>query len=178
MRGERRVNVGEGGSRNPPLPRSAKKIVHMDYPRGHMHINTEIEEVEEDPMETSNDESAEDETYRMPPVPPSKNSTEEDDESNDSGAGHEVVEEEEGRIEGTLNPHSHRRDPFHPSPTIRILHKSLCFVLKCYNGKGATKQVKKLRNIDPWSQQRDTSDYMFHTHFQQNLYEMIIRDRR
>jgi hypothetical protein len=49
-----------------------------------MHIDTEIEEVEEEQMETRNDESIEDETYRMFPVPASENSTEEDDESNGS----------------------------------------------------------------------------------------------
>jgi hypothetical protein len=43
------VDVGEGSSRNPP--RVAKKIVHRDYPRGRMHIDTEIEDVEEDPKD-------------------------------------------------------------------------------------------------------------------------------
>jgi hypothetical protein len=46
-----------------------------------MHIDTEIEEVEEDPMETSDDEYADDETYKMSPVPSSKNSSEDDIES-------------------------------------------------------------------------------------------------
>jgi hypothetical protein len=52
------VDVGEGSSRNPP--RAAKKIVHMDFPRGRMLIVMEIEEVEEDPIESSVDESTED----------------------------------------------------------------------------------------------------------------------
>jgi hypothetical protein len=130
-----------------------------------MHIDTKIEEVEEEQMETSDDESAKDETYRMSPVPPSENSAEEDDESNGSQEGHEAVEEEEGMVEGTLNPRSGQRNPFDPSPTIHAPHKSLCFIVKSYKGKGATKQVKKLRKIDPRSQQRDASNYRFHTQF-------------
>jgi hypothetical protein len=38
----------------------------------------------------------------MSPVPPSENSTEDEIERNDSGVSHEV--EEEGMVEGTLNP--------------------------------------------------------------------------
>jgi hypothetical protein len=53
------VNAGEGGSRNPPQ-RTSKRTVLRDFPRGHMHIDTEIEKVEECPMETSDDESADD----------------------------------------------------------------------------------------------------------------------
>jgi hypothetical protein len=102
-------------------------------------------------METSDDESVEDETYRMSPVPPSENSAEEDDESNGSQEGHEAIEEEEGMVEGTLSHRSRQRDPFDPSPTICVPHKSLCFIVKSYKGKGATKQVKKLRKIDPIS---------------------------
>jgi hypothetical protein len=86
----------------------------------------------------------------MSPLPPSENSAEEDDESNDSRAGHEAIEEE-GRVEETLNPRSHRRDPFDPSPTIRILHKPLWYIVATYRGKGATKRVKKLRKVDPRS---------------------------
>jgi hypothetical protein len=132
-----------------------------------MHIDTEIEEVEEDPMETSDDESTEDKTYKMSSVPPSENGNEDDDESNDSGVRQEVEnDEEEGMVEGTLNPRSHRRDPFHPRPTIRVPHKSLHYHVTSYKGKGETKQVKKLRKVDPRSQQRHASDYRFHTHFQ------------
>jgi hypothetical protein len=81
-------------------------------------------------------------------------------------------------VEGTLKPHTRRRNPFTPSPTIRIPHMSLRFVVKSCKGKGVTKQVKKLRKIDPRLQQRDASDYRFHTSFQQNLYETVIMDRR
>jgi hypothetical protein len=50
-----------------------------------MSINTEIEEEEEqNPMETNNDEIADDETYRMSPVPPSENNAEDDVESVES----------------------------------------------------------------------------------------------
>jgi hypothetical protein len=48
-------------------------------------------------METSDDESAEDETCKMSPMPTPKNSNE-DDEGSDSDGGHEAVEEEEGRV--------------------------------------------------------------------------------
>jgi hypothetical protein len=141
----RGVDTGEGGSSNPLLPRSTKRTAHRDHPKGHMHIDTEIEEVEEDPMETSDNKSIEDETYRVSPVPPSENNTEEDNESNGSGARGEVEnEEEEGMAKGTLNPKSHKRGPFDLSPTIRIPHKSLQYVVANYKGKGAVKKVKKL----------------------------------
>jgi hypothetical protein len=106
---QRDVDTGEGSSRNPQPGTSTKRTVHMDYPRGHMHIDTKIEEVEEDCMETSEDESADDETYKMSPMPTSENSAEEDDEGDGSEEGQEDEvenEEEEGMIEGTLNPRS------------------------------------------------------------------------
>jgi hypothetical protein len=72
-----------------------------------MHIDTEIEEVEEDPMETSDDESADDKTYKMSPVPPYENSFEDDVESIESELRRQVEEEEkEEMVEGTLNPRS------------------------------------------------------------------------
>jgi hypothetical protein len=101
------VNAGEGSSRNPQLGTSTKRIVHRDYPRGRMHIDTEIEDVEEDRMETSEDESADDETYKISQILASENNVEEDDESDGSEEGQEDEvenEEEEGMIEGTLNP--------------------------------------------------------------------------
>jgi hypothetical protein len=61
----RDVNAGEGSSRNPQPGTSTKRTVHKDYPRGCIHIDMKIEEVEEEQMETSDDESVEDETYRM-----------------------------------------------------------------------------------------------------------------
>jgi hypothetical protein len=112
-----------------------------------MHIDIEIEEVEEDCMETSEDESTNDETYKMSPMPASENSAEEDDEGDGSEEGQEDEvenEEEEGMIEGTFNPRSGQRDPFDPSPTIRVPHKSLWYIVSSYKGKGATKKVKKL----------------------------------
>jgi hypothetical protein len=129
-----------------------------------MHIDTEIEEVEEDPMETSDDESADDETYKMSLVPPSKNSSEDNVESIKSELRRQVVEEEhEEIVEGTLNPRSQGRVPFNPSPTIRSLHKTLSYHVTSYKGKGTMKQVKRLQKIDPRSQQRNASDYRFHT---------------
>jgi hypothetical protein len=72
-----------------------------------MHIDIEIEEVEEDPMETSDDESTNDETYKMSLVPPSINSSEDDVESIESELRKRVEEEEQEEIvKGTLNPRS------------------------------------------------------------------------
>jgi hypothetical protein len=136
------VDVGEGGSRSRQPQRQYKRIMHRNFSRGDMHIDTEIEE--ENPMETSDDVSAEDETYRMSPVPPSENSAEDEIESGESGVRHEVEEEEEGLVEGTLNSQSRRRALLHPSPTICSPHKPLSYHVTSYKGKGATKQVKKL----------------------------------
>jgi hypothetical protein len=57
------VDASEGGSSNPPPQRATKRIVHRDFLRARMSIDTEIEEEEENPMETSDDESIDDETY-------------------------------------------------------------------------------------------------------------------
>jgi hypothetical protein len=59
-----------------------------------MHIDTEIEEVEEDRIETSDDESPNDETYMMSPMQASENSAKED-EDNGSEERHESAAEEE-----------------------------------------------------------------------------------
>jgi hypothetical protein len=56
----RDVDAGEGGSRNPPPQRTSKRTLLRDFPGGRMHIDTEIKEVEEDHMETSDDESIDD----------------------------------------------------------------------------------------------------------------------
>jgi hypothetical protein len=70
-----------------------------------MHIDIEIKEVDENPTETSDDEFVDDKTYKMSPMPPSENNNEGDNESNDSGVRQEVEDgEEEGMVEGTLNP--------------------------------------------------------------------------
>jgi hypothetical protein len=157
------VDASEGGSRNPPPQRTSKRTMLRDFPRGRMHIDTEIEEVEEDPMETSDDESADDETYKLSLVPPSKNSSEDDVESIESELRRQVEEEEqEEMVEGTLNPRSRGRVPFNPSPTFRRPHKPLSYHVTSYRGKGITKQVKMLQKIDPRSQQRNASDCRFH----------------
>jgi hypothetical protein len=80
----RDVDAGEGGSRNPPPQRTSKRTVLRDFPRGRMHFDMEIKEVEEDPMETNDDESVDDEIYKISPIPPSKNSSEDDVESIES----------------------------------------------------------------------------------------------
>jgi hypothetical protein len=158
------VDIGEGGSRNPPPQRTSKRTVLRDFPRGCMHIDMEIEEVEGDPMETSDDESTDDETYKMSPVPPSKNSSEDDVESIESELRRQVEEEEqEEMVEGTLNLRSRGRVPFNPSPIIRRPHKPLSYHVTSYKGKETTKQVKRLQKIDPRSQQRNASNYRFHT---------------
>jgi hypothetical protein len=124
-----------------------------------MRIETEIEEV--NPMDTSDDESAEDETSRMSLVPPSENSAKDEIESNASGVRHEIEEEEEEEeeegeeermVEGTLNPRSRRRAPFNPIPTMRSPHKPLSYHVTSYKEKGETKKVKKLQKVDPMSQ--------------------------
>jgi hypothetical protein len=134
------VDAGEGSSRNPQPGTSIKRTMQRDHPRGHMHIDIEIEEFEKDPMETSDDESAEDETYRMSPVPAPENSI---DGSDDSRVEHEAIEEEEGRVEGTLNPHSCRRDHFDPSPTIRIFFVVRCGKLQKKRGNKESKEAMK-----------------------------------
>jgi hypothetical protein len=162
----RDVIAGEGGSRNPNPQRTSKRTVLRDFPRCRMHIDTEIKEVEEDPVETSDDESTDDEIYKLSLVPPSKNSFEDDVESIESELRRQVEEEEQEEVvEGTLNPRSRGRVPFNPSPIIRRPHKPLSYHVRSYRGKGTTKQVKRLRKIDPRSQQRNTSDYRFHTQF-------------
>jgi hypothetical protein len=68
-----------------------------------MHIDTEIEEVEEDAMETSDDESTDDEIYKMSLVPPSENNSEDNVESIESELRRQVEEEkQEEMVEGTL----------------------------------------------------------------------------
>jgi hypothetical protein len=176
---QRDVDADEGGSRSPPPQITSKRTMLRDFPRGRMHIDTEIKEVEEDPMETSDDQSADDKTYKMSPVPPSVNSSEDDVESIESELRRQIEEEEqEEMVEGTLNPRSRVRVPFNPSPIIRRPHKSLSYHVASYKWKGTTKQVKRLRKIDPRLQQRNASDYMFHTQFQQDLYETVIMERR
>jgi hypothetical protein len=74
-----------------------------------MQIDTEIEEVEEDRTETSDDEYADDETYRMSPMQASENSAKEDeDNSSEERHGSAAEEEEEGMVEGTQPPVSQK----------------------------------------------------------------------
>jgi hypothetical protein len=88
------VDACEGESRNPPPQRTSKMIMLRNFSRGRMHIDTEIEEVEEDPMETSDDEFADDETYKMSLVPLSGNNSEDDVESIESELRRQVEKEE------------------------------------------------------------------------------------
>ena len=42
-----------------------------------------------------------------------------------------------------------------------------------------TREVKRLRKIDPYSEPKSSADPKFHTQFQQDFYEsVILKDRR
>jgi hypothetical protein len=90
----------------------------------------------------------------------------------------QVEKAEEEGSKGIANPLQRGRIPFHPKPTIRRPHKPLSYSAICYRGKGITKEVKRLQKIDPRLQQKGASDYMFHTQFQQDLYETVIMVKR
>jgi hypothetical protein len=111
MRGGRRVDVMS------TLVKGDQEIFHLkEHPRGQcLETSQEVactligrlRGVEEDPMETSDDESTDDKTYKISPVPPSDNSSEDDVESIESELRWQVEEEEqEEMVEGILNPRS------------------------------------------------------------------------
>jgi hypothetical protein len=54
----------------------------------------------------------------------------------------------------------------------------LSYHVTSYREKGTTKQVKRLQKIDPRSQQRNASNYRFHTQFQQDDVESIESELR
>jgi hypothetical protein len=179
----RDVDVDEGSSRNPPLRRSTRAVAHRDLPRGIMDIDLKIEE-EEHIVESSDDDDVEDENYRISPRAARESVLDDEDESMDDAneiedeLRRQVEGEEEEGVEGIANPQQRGRIPLHPKPTIRRPHKPLSYSAICYRGKGITKEVKRLQKIDPRSQQKDASDYRFHTQFQQDLYETVIIVRR
>jgi hypothetical protein len=148
-----------------------------------MDIDSEIEE--EHIIESSVDDDVEDENYMISPrVARGAVLDDDEDENMDDADEIEVedelrrqVEEEEG-AKGNANPQQRGRIPFHPKPTIRRLHKPLSYNVKCYRGKGTTKEVKRLQKIDPRPHQKGVMDYRFHTHFQQDLYETMMMVRR
>jgi hypothetical protein len=165
----RDVDIGKGGSSNPPPQRWSKRIVHRDYPRGRMHIETEIEEEDEHNVTSSEDDDVKDENYQISPRA-ARGATFDDDEDEDieDEPMRQVDhgdEEEEG-IEGIANPQQRGRVAFPRKPTIRKPHKPLSYNVICYQGKGTTKDVKRLRKIDTRPQLKGALDYRFHTHFQ------------
>jgi hypothetical protein len=129
-----------------------------------MHIDTDIEEehivflarraASDDDDEEEEMEDAEDEPIRQVEI-------EEEDE------------EDEGN-EGIGNPQQRGSAPFPCKPTIRRPHKPLSYNAISYRGKGSTKEVKRLHKIGPRPQLKGASYYRFHTHFQQDLYEIVI----
>jgi hypothetical protein len=184
MKSHQDVDADEGCSRNPPLRRSTRATSHMDLLRGSMDINLKIEE-EEHIVESSDDDDVEDESYMISPratresvLDDDEDETMDDDNEIEDELRRQVEEEEEEGAEGIANPQQRGRTPFHPKPTIRRPHKPLSYNAICYSGKGTTKEVKRLRKIDPRSQQKGALDYMFHTQFQQDLYETVIMVRR
>jgi hypothetical protein len=181
----RDMNASEGSSRNPPLRRSTRAAVQRDLPRGSMHIDLKIEEEEHIVESSDDDDDVEDESYMISPRAARESVLDDDEDENmddtneiEDELRRQVEEEEEERAEGTANPQQRGRIPFHPKPTIRRPHKPLSYNVICYRGKGTTKEVKRLRKIDPRLQQKGASDYRFHTQFQQDLYETVIMVRR
>jgi hypothetical protein len=178
------VDVGEGSSRNPPLRRSTRAASHRDLPRGSMDIDLEIKE-EEHIVKSNDDDDVKDESYMISPRVARESVLDDDEDENMDDANEiedelrrQVGEEEEEGAEGITNPQQRGRIPFHPKPTIRRPHKPLSYNAICYRGRGTTKEVKRLRKIDPRSQQKGALDYRFHTQFQQDLYETVIMVRR
>jgi hypothetical protein len=149
-----------------------------------MDIDLEIKE-EEHIVESSDDDDVEDENYRISPRAARESVLDDDEDENMDDANEiedelrrQVEEEEEEGAEGIANPQQRGRIPFHPKPTIRRPHKPLSYSVICYRGKGTTKEVKRLRKIEPKSQQKGASDYRYHTQFQHDLYETVIMVRR
>jgi hypothetical protein len=166
------VDIGERGLSNPPPLRASKRTVHRDLPRGRMHIDIEIEEKQEHIVSSSEDDDVEDETYQISPraargvaFDDDEIMEEDDDDEEEEDPIRQVEEEEEEGAEGIKNPQQRGRIPFPPKPTIRKHHKPLSYNVVCYRGKGTTKEVKRLHNIDPRPQLKGASDYRFHTHF-------------
>jgi hypothetical protein len=142
-----------------------------------MYIVTEIEEEEEHIVTSSEHDDVEDENYQISPraARGAVFDDDEDEEMDDEPIRQEEYEDEEE--EGTkvvANPQRGGRVPFPHKPTIRKPHKPLSYNAKCYRGKGTTKEVTRLRKIDPRPQLNGALDYRFYTHFQQDMYEIVI----
>jgi hypothetical protein len=165
----RDVDASEGSSRDAPLRRSTRGAAHKDLPRGHMDIDMEIEDDEEEGhiVESSEDDDVLDENYRISPRAARRVVIEDDDEDMDGAncVDDELRRQVEEEDEGNANPQQRGTIPFHPKPTIRRLHKPLSYNAICYRGKGTTKEVKRLQKIDPRPQQMGAMDYRFYTHF-------------
>jgi hypothetical protein len=177
------VNASEGSSRDAPLRRSTRAGAHRDLPRGRMDNDSEIEK--EHIVESNDDDDVEDENYRISPRATRRAVLDDDEDENmddvdevEDELRRQIEEEEEKGAEGNANPQQRGRIPFYPKTTIRKLHKPLRYNAISYRGKGSTKEVKRLQKIDPRPQQKGATDYQFHTHFQQDLYEIVIMVRR
>jgi hypothetical protein len=128
---------------------------------------------------SSEDDDVEDENYRISPkVARGAVVDDDEDEEMDDVPIRQVEDEKEKGAEGVGNPQQRGRVPFPRKQTIRKPHKPLSYNAMCYRGKGTTKEVKRLHKIDPRPPLKRASDYMFHTHFQQDLYETVIMLRR
>jgi hypothetical protein len=162
------VVASEGSSSDVPLRRSTREDEHRDLPRGHMHIDSEIEE--EHIVESSDDDDVEDENYQISPrIARGVVLDEEDDEYMDDAAEIEdefrrQVEEEEME-ERWIRSQRNAKIPFRPKPTLRRAHKPLSYNVINYKGKGTTKEVKMPRKIHPRSHHKGAPDYRFHTRF-------------
>jgi hypothetical protein len=148
-----------------------------------MDINMENKEEEEEHIVlSSEDDDAEDDNYQISPrttrgpaLDDDNDDMEKDDDVEDE-LRRQVEEEEpeERRIHSQRNV----KIPFCPRPTLRRAHKPYSYNVINYKGKGTTKEVKRLRKIDPRSHHKEAPDYMLRTHFQQDFYETIILTRK
>jgi hypothetical protein len=174
----RDVNVGEGSSKDVPLRKSTRVVADRNLPRGHMHIDTKIEEDNKHIISSSED----DEKCRISPRAAREAVLNDDEDENMEDVEDEPIrqdeEEEQEGAEGFANPQQRGRIPFPRKQSIRRPHKPLNYSVVSYQGKGTTKEVKILWKIDPRSQQKGALDYRFHTHFHQHLYEIVIMLRR
>ena len=88
------------------------------------------------------------------------------DEEEEEGDIGDNDEEEEGGSE-----ESEQEIPFHITQRPIRLGSRRCID---YSGSGMTREVKRLRKIDPYSEPKTSTDPRFHTQFQQDFYESVI----
>jgi hypothetical protein len=179
MRGGRRVNVMSMLVKEAQgiLPEQAEGQCIETSREVSCILATDIEE--ENIVSSSEDDDVEDETYWISPRAARRAASNEEEEEEIEDAEDEPfrqVEDEEEEWNG--NPQQIGRVLFPRKPTIRRPHKPLSYNAISYQGKGSTKEVKRLRKIDPRPQPKGALDYRFHTHLQQDIYETVIMVRR